>query len=189
MTQKKQVVPLSATDLGDLLTPNVSDLPDAQVAELSKDDLILRGLAQSGAHYVAAVNMIDESLVNSIQDYEASRKLIDEYRIITTKIKEQVGQIEAQHRDFLALQVAQHQLLLTFSPEFALKAKFKKFVEQSDVESQEVASRCKTSSADGTDDDSILVLTLSEFRHSRKRFHLRQEKLNRWNEERVSGLV
>lgn len=184
-----QVEPLSATDLGGLLTPNVADLPDAQVAELLDDTDTLMGLVQSGAHYVDAVNTIDESLANSTHNYEAARKLIDEYHTVTAQIKQQVGMIESQHRDFLALQMAQHQLLLTFSPEFALKAKFKKLVEQSDTESQDIATRCEGLSADGVDDDPELALTLAKFRESRKQYHLRQEKLNRWNEERVSGLV
>ena len=38
-------------------------------------------------------------------------------------------------------------------------------------------------------DEKYFTKSLKEFRATRKDYHLLKEKLNRWNEERVSGFI
>lgn len=70
----------------------------------------------------------------------------------------------------------------TFNEEL-LKHKFRKLIERNDEESRDLVKNINSSEVT----DEQLVDTLELFKQSRKTYHFKKEKLNRWEEQRVSG--
>lgn len=70
-----------------------------------------------------------------------------------------------------------------------LKAKFKKLIEENNQESLDIVKNFNDRSHGSEISDESFGTMIENFKNSRKLYHFRKEKLNRWEEERVSGFL
>lgn len=109
--------------------------------------------------------------------------LLEEYTAVSLTISGQVKTMEDIYKEFINLETYQYQLLSSNFNQNFLKLKFAKLTVASDADSVALVSDFRKSP--GKDLSSFL----REFKDGRKLYHLRKEKLNRWNEERVGGFI
>ncbi|WPK25370.1 hypothetical protein PUMCH_002682 [Australozyma saopauloensis] len=149
----------------------------AALYELTKGYVV--SLDTYGSHQQDIVNRINENvdLLNRILE------LISDYNACSQQISRLAQRLELLYRQFLELETAQYQLLSSNYNTNVLKSKFERFARGSDATSSSMAKSYATTGAERD-----LLQFLREFKDSRKEYHMQREKLNRWEEERVSGL-
>jgi predicted nuclease with TOPRIM domain len=135
----------------------------------------LDGYKQHQAHLRDVVNKLIERL-NEITT------MVNEYEETSKTIEEQLAKIKELHQEFINLETYHYQLLAANFNQTFLKNKFKKLVESLDQEGSRILQNVAK-------DENDLESSLEQFRALRKRYHLRREKLNRWDEDRVTGFI
>lgn len=110
--------------------------------------------------------------------------LLDQYNENSAAITENLRKMDELYKEFLNYETYQYQLMSSNFNQNFLKLKFAKLVSASDAESIDTVKLFKA----GLDDKNMTVF-LQLFRQKRKLYHLLKEKLNRWDEERISGLI
>ncbi|KAI3405657.2 hypothetical protein KGF56_001675 [Candida oxycetoniae] len=169
--------------------PNkLSSLPNSQFSEFTENRQLITGYISQLNNYKTKLDEIKTTLAEisqailktQIRDY-----LIPRYQELILHITEQISKLTQLYNEFLNLETIQYQLLSSTFNLDTLKLKFKKMIEKNDSESIDIARGFDG----GGSDDANMVKMLSEFRKSRKLYHFRKEKLNRWQEERVGGFM
>lgn len=130
---------------------------------------------------------IEENLDWQIRSLNEVIELLDDYKNTGEVIREKISQLLALYEEFVNLETSQYQLLTTNFDREVLTGKFKKAVADKENASEEMQEKVSLAALSG--DEKYFTESLKEFRASRKDYHLLKEKLNRWNEERVSGFI
>jgi len=108
--------------------------------------------------------------------------LLDAYEKNSSAIASAISKMNELYKEFLNYETYQYQLLSSNFNQNFLKLKFSKLTSASDEESMNAVKEYRNSGE-------LLLNFLQDFRQKRKLYHLLKEKLNRWDEERISGLI
>ncbi|KAL7662859.1 VPS37 C-terminal domain-containing protein [[Candida] zeylanoides] len=177
------ISPLRIEDLRPLPLSHLSVLPRPLLREFCKSHELVAGYIRSlPAHrtHTAAVNDELTRQVNLLNECVA---LLARYNEISARISEQVSALQSIHHEWINLETIQYQLLSSNFNSETLKRKFKKLVNDADATSAQSVQQYRNAS------DVELADFARQFKERRKLYHGRLEKLNRWNEERVTGFV
>lgn len=162
------------------LARTLENLPPNLLEEFTQLYELVRGYTKSlqayekfEKHLVAIV----EKQISTVNDIIV---ILQEYNGTSQAITGQIHTMEELYKEFINLETYQYQLLSSNFNQSFLKLKFSKLTSASDVASMELVHDHKKNPGD-------LSTFLQDFKNKRKLYHLRQEKLNRWNEERISG--
>ena len=180
---------LSINELKSLPLPkNLELLPNRSFEEFVNDKELVQGYVKQLDTYkkeqeelLKQLSTIDHLLPNEIS------QLIKNYKEVTNKILQQIQSIQIIYQEFLNLETYQYQMLSSNYNQQTLKNKFKLLIEQNNQESFQLIKQLDTSKPELN--ESEFAQFIDAFRSSRKEYHYRKEKLNRWNEERVSGFL
>ena len=167
------------------LPKSIESLPSKNIEEFISNNELVGGYIKSlKGYYDKRTEILDKlQLISTVQDTVS--KLIHDYVELSQKMVEHIKSIQQMYQEFINLEVIQYQLLSSnFNQEFLIKNKFSKLIAANHQESIEVLKKLKEIASETDFNNS-----LAQFRASRKSYHLRKEKLNRWNEERVSGFI
>ncbi|RCK65885.1 hypothetical protein Cantr_01559 [Candida viswanathii] len=171
----------------------VESLPTPYLEELTNHHDLLQGyIKQLEAYHakqqeiVGHLSSLDDILENTIY-----KQLIRDYEGVIEKINQQIKSINIIYQEFINLETYQYQLLSSNYNQDNLRAKFKKLIEENNQESVEIVkSYGNDKGAHGSEaSDESFNDMIEQFKNSRKLYHFRKEKLNRWEEERVSGFL
>lgn len=110
--------------------------------------------------------------------------LLDKYNENSAAITDNLRKMDELYKEFLNYETYQYQLMSSNFNQNFLKLKFAKLVNASDSESIDMVKLFNSDL-----EDKNLSAFLQLFRQKRKLYHLLKEKLNRWDEERISGLI
>lgn len=183
------VQPLTLQQLQPFPLPSqLNSLPPAIVQQFSELYELIRGYVKGLATYKKFELELVTRINEQIDRLNEILKLLENYRNVGDTIVEQINKINTLFNEFVSLETYQYQLLSSnFSQDF-LKKKFVKLVEANNQESNQIITQFKSSGTGDLDNEEFRKF-LADFKASRKTYHLRKEKLNRWNEERVSGFI
>lgn len=164
------------------ISDDLRNLPDEYQTNFCKEHSLLLGYVTSAPFYEdfrAGLLSLLSALEPKIQQL---LMMIREYLSISTRIHNQIILLDQIYKEFIALETYQFQLLASNFNQNVLKQKLKSNTETE--ASSTTVSICQNDSSAST-----LLDSLHRFKASRKSHHLRQEKLHRWTDERVSGFV
>lgn len=181
------VRPLTLTQLKPFPLPKeLRNLPhDVLQLFVSLYDLT-KGYVLSLQTYKDHENEVVRAIDHNIQTLNRIITLLKEYNLHADTILALAKDLERLYREFLVLETQQYQLLSTNYNASVLKKKFERLTDECDARTV-VMARSYLRSDDVLAND--LLLFLHNFKDSRKEYHMRKEKLNRWDEERISGLL
>lgn len=162
------------------LPKTVELLPSNIIEQLVTSHDLLKGMIKQLPEYSAHTTTIHGRLEEQISRLNGVIDMFNEYQQTSIDIGELIMNITKVYEEFSSLELIQYKLLSSNFNQSLLKSKYKKLIELNDQE-----SRSKLSTLDSGN----IELSLNSFRSSRKLYHLRKEKLNRWNEDRVSGFI
>ncbi|KAG7195300.1 uncharacterized protein KQ657_003826 [Scheffersomyces spartinae] len=159
-------------------------LPVGVIQEFS----LLYELVKGYIELLLTFTVYKQELAERLQEQtERINKIIDlvgRYDDLSNHIEEQLREVRRLFDEFNSLEVVQYQLLLAnFNLNF-IKRKYEQMVEESDTQSRE----CILKYRDHTIGEEQLGYFVKEFRAKRLEYHSRKLKLERWNEDRISGL-
>lgn len=177
------ISPLRIEDLRPLPLLHLSVLPRPLLREFCKlHELVAGYIRLLPAHrtHTAAVNDELTRQVNLLNECVA---LLARYNEISARISEQVSALQSIHHEWINLETIQYQLLSANFNSETLKRKFKKLVDDADAALVQSVQQYRGAN------DVELADFARQFKEQRKLYHGRLEKLNRWNEERVTGFV
>lgn len=161
-------------------------LPEIVLTEFSRlYDLVqgyIKSLPQFKQHF--RVNVINELNVQVSQLNQCIDLLI-QYNEISEKIKTRVDEVNGIYGEWINLETIQYQLLSSNFNQEVLKKRFEKLIAESEVKLVAEIKTFKNSGQSEADFNEFV----ENFRRERKVYHLRKEKFNRWNEERVTGFI
>ena len=183
-----QIQPLTVKTLEPFPLPKYLDsLPISVIEQFIQQHNLVLGYIKQLPAYQKLSETILETLNWQITKLNEISSILQTYNATGILIKEKMAKLNSLYSEFINLETYQYQLLSSnFNPEF-LKNKFNKVIVENDQESKELVKEFKGSSSD--DFENLFNNLIKDFKSSRKTYHLRKEKLNRWNEERVSGFI
>lgn len=184
----EQIQPLTLKTLEAFPLPKYLDsLPVSIIEQFIQLHSLILGYIKQLPAYQKWNETIIETLNWQITNLNEISSILKTYNGTGTLIKEKMAKLNSLYSEFINLETYQYQLLSSnFNQEF-LKNKFHKVIVENDQESKKLVKEFKGSSSD--DFENLFNNLIKDFRSSRKTYHLRKEKLNRWNEERVSGFI
>lgn len=180
------VPPLAIEELKPFPLPKQLDsLPKKSFEEFVSNKKLIKGYMHQLETYKLRLDELQEraSLVSSLLQEEINDTLIPQYQEVSNNILQRIKTLTQLHNEFLNLETVQYQSMSSTFNEELLKHKFKKLIERNDEESREIVKNLDSNELT----DNQLADTLERFKQSRKTYHFRKEKLNRWEEQRVSG--
>lgn len=169
----------------------VETLPTSYLQDFSDNKQLLQGYIRQLEAYstkqqevVRTLQQADDILENVVYS-----QLIKDYEKVIDKINQQIKSINIIYQEFINLETYQYQLLSSNFNQDNLKAKFKKLIEENNQESLDIVKNFNDRSHGSEISDESFGTMIENFKNSRKLYHFRKEKLNRWEEERVSGFL
>ncbi|KAG5421437.1 hypothetical protein I9W82_000527 [Candida metapsilosis] len=180
------VPPLAIEELKPFPLPKQLDsLPKKSFEEFVSNKKLIKGYMHQLETYKSRLDELQEraSSVSSLLQEEINDTLIPQYQEVSNNILQRIKTLTQLHNEFLNLETVQYQSMSSTFNEELLKHKFKKLIERNDEESREIVKNLDSNELT----DNQLADTLERFKQSRKTYHFRKEKLNRWEEQRVSG--
>ncbi|KAG2735702.1 hypothetical protein G9P44_001916 [Scheffersomyces stipitis] len=186
--------PIEPLTLGDLkafpLPKYIEALPTANLHEFLGDESLVKGYVKELESYrnhqeriLAQLRASQHKLQEQILD-----DLIHKYRKIVDQIMAQMNRITSLYQEYRNLEMYQYQLLSSnFNRDFLIRTKFGNLISRNNQESIDLVKKFHSSVGEDGDVENKVNDLVTSFRASRREYHLRKEKLNRWNEERVSG--
>ncbi|KAK6459281.1 uncharacterized protein RJT20DRAFT_132421 [Scheffersomyces xylosifermentans] len=188
-----QIEPLTFNELRAFPLPKyLESLPNVNLQEFLGDENLIRGYVKELQTYKDHQAKILAQLKQSeaVLEDKILNDLIKKYAQIVEKITQQMNRITSLYQEFRNLEMYQYQLLSSnFNRDFLIKNKFGHLIEKNNQESIQLVKDFHSKVADESELEPRLNELITNFRKSRQQYHLRKEKLNRWNEERVSGSV
>lgn len=166
------------------LPKKLGTLPADVVSSLASLYELTKGFVMSLQTYKDHEEAVLRAIEKSVDSLNRIIELLDECAARTEQICALAKQLDLLYQEFLSLETYQYQLLSANYSTNTLKARFEKRTKEFDAKSIAVA-RSRRLDALASD----LLLFLHTFKDARKEYHLRREKLNRWDEERVSRLI
>lgn len=184
----EEIQPLTLKTLEPFPLPKYLDsLPVSIIEQFIQLHSLVLGYIKQLPAYQKWNETILETLNWQITNLNEISSILKTYNGTGMLIKEKMAKLNSLYSEFINLETYQYQLLSSnFNQEF-LKNKFHKVIVENDQESKKLVKEFKGSSSD--DFENLFNNLIKDFRSSRKTYHLRKEKLNRWNEERVSGFI
>lgn len=171
---------MTANDIS--ISYDLRNLPDEYQMNFCKDHNLLLGYVTSAPIY----EDFRAGLLSLLGALEPKIKhllvMITEYLNISTRIQSQIILLDQIFKEFITLETYQFQLLASNFNQNVLRQKLRSNTETE--ASNITVSACQNDSSMPT-----FLGSLHRFKASRKSHHLRQEKLHRWTDERVSGFV
>lgn len=165
------------------LPKELVNLPSTVIEQLSSLYELTQGFVLSLETYHNHEKEVFRAIDDNVNTLNRIIDLLHEYCARADQIAEHVEQMETLYREFLSLETQQYQLLSGNFNTDLLKVRFEKLVQELDQKSLVVARSFQLElSLAG------LLRFLQEFKDTRKGYHMRKEKLNRWEEERIGGL-
>lgn len=156
-------------------------LPAHILQELSSHYELVKGYTKLLQTYQDLETQLRSTVQTQISTLNKIIVLLDDYNENSAAISANIKKMELLYKEFMNYETYQYQLMSSNFNQNVLKLKYSKLVSASDAASLEVIK-----SHQNSDNFSSL---LQQFRQSRKEYHLLKEKLNRWDEERISGLI
>lgn len=183
-----EIKPLTIKELDPFPLPKYLDsLPISVIEQFVQLHNLVKGYLEQLPEHQKFNDKLIETLNWQISTLNEIGNLLKTYSITGTQIKEQIAKLNSIYGEFINLETYQYQLLSSnFNPEF-LKKKYSRIIAENDLESKELVKKFRLESS--VDFENSFNDFIKDFRSSRKSYHLRKEKLNRWNEERVSGFM
>ncbi|KAK6199352.1 uncharacterized protein RJT21DRAFT_121682 [Scheffersomyces amazonensis] len=171
----------------------IDSLPNANIQEFIQNEELIKGYIKDLESYkLQQQKIVDRSSkLQSILKDDILGELLTKYLEIIQKIKSQLKSIHQIYQEFLNLETYQYQLLSSnFNQDYLIKTKFGKLIEKNNNDSIQLIKEY-TSKIDesGKLDETEFNELITNFKRSRQLYHLRREKLHRFNEERVSGFI
>lgn len=167
------------------LPKQLDSLPKKTFDEFVNDKVLIQGYIHQLETYKLELNELQEraAQISLLLQSEIKNILIPQYQEVSNNINQRIKTLTQLHNEFLNLETIQYQTMSSTFNEELLKHKFKKLIEKNNEESRDLVKNFNSS--EFTEDQ--LADTLEQFKQSRKTYHFRKEKLNRWEEQRVSG--
>lgn len=169
----------------------VETLPTSYLQDFSDNKQLLQGYIRQLEAYSTKQQEIVRTLqqADDILENVVYSQLIKDYEKVIDKINQQIKSINIIYQEFINLETYQYQLLSSNFNQDNLKAKFKKLIEENNQESLDIVKNFNDRSHGSEISDESFGTMIENFKNSRKLYHFRKEKLNRWEEERVSGFL
>lgn len=168
------------------LPKELATLPSSLIDQLSSLYELTTGFVTSLETYKTHEQEVVDAVNKNISTINDIVDLLSEYETRSEVIAGLIKQLEQLYKEFLALETRQFQLLSANYNTNVLRTKLEKLAKESDANSSLLA-RSYMQTKDSLAND--LLLFLHTFKDSRKEYHLRRERLYRWEEERVAGLL
>lgn len=184
-------LPLTIETLNPFPLPkNLENLPPSTLNEFIQLYDLVSGYIKSLESFTVYQNSLLDQLNQQISKLNEIIEIFKEYEKTSELINKQIITINTTFNEFVNLETYQYQLLSSnFNQDF-LKKKFIRVIEENNEHSNELISDFKSKSSNGKSiNDEEFHDFILRLRNDRKTYHLRKEKLNRWNEERVSGFI
>ncbi|GEQ69706.1 hypothetical protein JCM33374_g3380 [Metschnikowia sp. JCM 33374] len=160
----------------------LQSLPERFRDEFSSSYDLVKGYTKSLVQYRALEDQARLSINESITTINKISALLDEYEKNSATIAQQAAKTDLLYKEFITLETLQYQLISSNYNSGFLKTKFSKLTEASDRQSTGIIGEYRKNGGDMSE-------FLLKFKDSRKTYHGRREKLNRWSEDRVSGFI
>ena len=179
----ERLQPLSIEQLRPFpLEKSLQSLPQKFQDEFASLYELVKGYTRNLEAYRALEEQARQAIKDTTATINSISAVLEEYNRNSDTIVKQMGKLDALYKEFLTLETLQYQLLSTNYDQSFLKIKYAKLVKEGDTQSDEILDDYRNS---GGDMSSFLL----RFKDSRKVYHGRREKLNRWEEDRVSGFI
>ncbi|EGV65816.1 hypothetical protein CANTEDRAFT_112679 [Yamadazyma tenuis ATCC 10573] len=166
---------------------DLSVLPAGIIDKLTQQHSIFLGFIKSQPQLQEYNSDTMAFLDSQIHTINQVIELVEEYTQTSERINELIKTIKNVYTEFTDLEMIQYKLLAENFNQDSLKAKFRKVIAAEDQESKAFIK--EYTNQDTQVNSSRLDEMLESFKKSRKKYHLRSEKMNRWNEERVTGFI
>lgn len=161
----------------------IASLPVEIQKEILKDESLIKGIIGGTEECKEMEGKLQGDIEENIKQLKQVKELMKKYEGIDEKIKKKVQKIDELHKEFMSHETIQYQYLSNnFNGEF-LKTKLMKAIKWDIEEAKMTIKQVKNG------DNQEFGDLLEKFKNQRKSVHLKQEKMNRWNEERVSGFL
>lgn len=165
------------------LSRNLSVLPLQFLQEFLKLYDLVKGYAKSLTTYKEYDERLATTVNDLVEKLNGVIRLLEDYEKLGPTMAEQIKTIENLYEEFTSFEVFQYQLLSSNYNQNLLKLKFSKLTNQSDIASVSLVKDYRKNP------EQDILYFLQDFKKSRKTYHVRKEKLNRWDEERISGFI
>lgn len=181
------IQPLSLEQLRPFPLPKeLANLPANLIDQLSSLHDLAKGFVLSLETYNTYEQEVFDAVNKNIATVNDIIALLEEYRTRSDRIAGLIRQLEQLYKEFLALETRQFQLLSANFNTNVLRAKLEKLTKECDANSSALARSYLQTNVSLSND---LLLFLHDFKDARKEYHIKREKLYRWDEERVAGLL
>lgn len=186
MSESATLQPLTIGQLQAFPLPKYLDsLPQKTLNEFSQLYDLIKGYIKGLEGYKIYNNTVISKLDDQVAQLNQIIVLLESYSATSKQIDENIKVVNQLYNEFINLETIQYQLLSSNFDVGFLKQKYAGLVREND---QKLLELVKGFSGKTADEDET-ALFLRQFRAERKKFHVRREKLHRWNEERVGGFV
>lgn len=179
--------PLRPTTIDELapfpLPKQLENLPPQLLADFALLYELVRGFTLLLPQYREAEAKAVEEINQQVGMINEIIVLLEDYDGQSGRISQLLKTMDELYREFLNLETYQFQLLTSNFNQNFTRLKLTKLAAASDKEAVQLVRSHK--SADESDLTALLLL----FKEKRKQYHVRKEKLNRWEEDRVSGFI
>lgn len=172
----------------DTLTPfplpkQLENLPPQLLADFSLLYELVRGFTLLLPQYAEAESKVVEAINVQVGVINEIIVLLEDYDSQSKQIAHLLKMMDELYREFLNLETYQFQLLTSNFNQNFLRLKLTKLATESDNEAAQLIRNHKNAN------EADLTTLLQQFKEKRKHYHVRKEKLNRWEEDRVSGFI
>ncbi|CAH2351567.1 hypothetical protein CLIB1423_04S00958 [[Candida] railenensis] len=167
------------------LPKQLSTLPEHVLREFSQSYELVNGYVQSLPQFKGYQEVVVQELNQQIHKINVCCELLNEYSEVAERIKNQTQSLNSSYGEWTNLETIQYQLLSANFNQESLKKKFEKHLNETNQQSYDEIKKFKNSSQSESD----FADFVENFRKQRKTYHSKKEKMNRWNEERVTGFV
>lgn len=171
------------------LPEDLKVLPPDIIEQLTQQHEVLQGYIKLTEEYKVQNEAITTTLQEQVDKLNKIIDIFDKYSVTSEEINGLIVQVNDTFNKFQNQELIQYQLLSNNFNQDLLKTKFEKLINYNDQESKQLIRENRSKFNDLNSNNDRLNDFLKDFRESRKLYHLRKEKLNRWNEERVTGLL
>lgn len=161
----------------------LENLPPQLLADFSLLYELVRGFTLQLPQYTEADAKVIKAISQQVGLINEIITLLQKYGSESSRISLLLKTIDKLYREFLNLETYQFQLLTSNFNQNFLRLKFTKLVGEADRQAVEYVRNHKN-----TNEVDITTL-LHNFKEQRKQYHVGKEKLNRWEEDRVSGFI
>ncbi|CAH6722583.1 hypothetical protein CLIB1444_10S01728 [[Candida] jaroonii] len=162
------------------LPHDLAVLPDHIITKLYEDIELLTSFVKSLPEYEQFNDKVIGKLNDQISKLNDILVIFEKYQSVSKEIEDKTNKLNLIHREFLDLETIQYKLLSSNFNQDYQKLKFQKLINKSHENSLKLVESINYNEFDSF---------LKSFKSSRKVYHLRMEKMNRWNEERITGFV